>query len=150
MMHIEWRPCVGFPGYEVANVGLVRSVFWSKYNPQANKLLRPDRNSNGYSSIQLLVAPKKQKRVQLHRLVCEAFHGARPMGMEVRHLDGTKLNAHESNLAWGTRSENAKDAVKHGTCRILHRTPETEARRLKNLRIASAIRWGLIRPESQF
>ena len=35
--------------------------------------------------------------------------------MEARHLDGDSINNHLDNLEWGTRSENTKDAIKHGT-----------------------------------
>ena len=35
--------------------------------------------------------------------------------VDVRHLDGDKLNNAAENLCWGTRSENNLDAVAHGT-----------------------------------
>jgi hypothetical protein len=47
--------------------------------------------------------------------VAEAFHGPRPVGLEVRHLDGDSLNNAASNLRYGTRTENLLDAVEHGT-----------------------------------
>lgn len=55
-------------------------------------------------------------------MVCEAFHGLRPEGMEVRHLDGNSQNDAASNLAWGTRSENIRDAVRHGTHNMTRKT----------------------------
>lgn len=51
----------------------------------------------------------------LHILVCEAFHGPRPKGMWVRHLDGDCANPRADNLAWGTPKENMEDQAKHGT-----------------------------------
>jgi len=51
----------------------------------------------------------------VHRLVLEAFVGKCPKGMECRHLDGNSLNNNINNLCWGTRSENQRDSVKHGT-----------------------------------
>lgn len=57
----------------------------------------------------------KQRATPVHVLVALAFHGPRPEGMEVRHLDGTRTNNRPENLAWGTHSENMQDKVAHGT-----------------------------------
>lgn len=57
------------------------------------------------------------KNVHIHTLVATVFHGPRPEGLECRHLDGDYWNPHESNLCWGTRSENVRDAFRHGTKR---------------------------------
>jgi formamidopyrimidine-DNA glycosylase len=43
-----------------------------------------------------------------------AFIGPCPDGLERRHLDGKYLNDHLDNLAYGTRTENMQDRVKHG------------------------------------
>jgi hypothetical protein len=51
----------------------------------------------------------------VHRLVCEAWHGAKPVWAdEVRHLDGNPRNNIPGNLDWGTRSQNRLDTVAHG------------------------------------
>ncbi len=50
---------------------------------------------------------------RVHRLVLETYVGDRPAGMECRHLDGDKLNNNLSNLVWGNKSDNEKDAWKH-------------------------------------
>src|SRR5262249_12949164 len=34
---------------------------------------------------------------------------------EVRHLNGIRTDNRPENLAWGTKSENMQDAVRHGT-----------------------------------
>ncbi len=51
----------------------------------------------------------------VHRLVLEAFIGECPKGMETRHLNGNSHDNRLSNLAWGTRSQNAFDRNTHGT-----------------------------------
>lgn len=56
-----------------------------------------------------------KKGPYVHRVACEMFHGQAPDGCEVRHLDGNPLNNSAHNLAWGTRAENAKDKIAHGT-----------------------------------
>lgn len=55
------------------------------------------------------------RNYMVHSLVCEVFHGPRPDGCEVRHLDGDRRNNAAINLAWGTRKENHADKVRHGT-----------------------------------
>ena len=45
--------------------------------------------------------------MKVHRLVCEAFHGAAPDGMKyVLHLDEDAHNNRPENLRWGTQKEN--------------------------------------------
>lgn len=40
--------------------------------------------------------------------------GKKPEGYQIRHLNGNKNINNLWNLKYGTRSENAQDAVKHG------------------------------------
>lgn len=50
-----------------------------------------------------------------HRLCLEVYEGPPPdQDAVTRHLDGTKLNNHPSNLRWGTDAENATDRIAHG------------------------------------
>ena len=54
------------------------------------------------------------KACQIGRLILEAFVGPCPEGMECRHLDDNGLNNQLSNLAWGTKKENAADRKRNG------------------------------------
>lgn len=62
------------------------------------------------------------KRYNVHATICRAFHGPKPEGMEVRHLDGNRFNNAPENLKWGTSLENFEDAVRHGTRKRVHGT----------------------------
>lgn len=53
----------------------------------------------------------------VHQLVALAFHGPRPDGQVVRHLDGNSRNNSASNIAYGTHLENYQDSIRHGTTR---------------------------------
>ena len=49
----------------------------------------------------------KHKTYKVHRLVCEAFHGAPPTDNPVcMHCDENSANNRPDNLAWGTQKEN--------------------------------------------
>lgn len=68
------------------------------------------KRSNGYK----LHAFGRGNLEYVHRLVCRLWNGEPEEGQEVRHLDGDKMNNHRTNLAWGSRVENAKDTRVHG------------------------------------
>jgi hypothetical protein len=96
-------------GYAVTadgNVWSSRKGEWRKLSPSVNE---------GYRHVSI----KRGDRfitAKAARLVCEAFHGPKPEGAQlVRHLDGTRDNDTPGNLKWGTVSQNAYDAVRHGT-----------------------------------
>jgi hypothetical protein len=48
--------------------------------------------------------------------LCEVFTGQCPPWLEVRHLNGVPNDNRFENLLYGTRSENGKDRLLHGTC----------------------------------
>lgn len=50
----------------------------------------------------------------LHRLVCQAFHGPPPEGFDADHADENRLNNHPNNLRWLSRSENMKKIYREG------------------------------------
>jgi hypothetical protein len=54
----------------------------------------------------------------VHRLVCEAFHGPPPFGLQCRHLNGKRADNRPDNLTWSTKIENESDKERHGT--LLH------------------------------
>lgn len=104
-----WLPVVGYESaYEVSDLGRVRRV-------ETARVLKASLNRpNGYRHVGLSLRGKAAT-CRVHTLVCEAFHGTRPEGLEARHLDGDSFNNLASNLAWSTRSVNALDKVAHGT-----------------------------------
>jgi len=57
----------------------------------------------------------KHKSFTRHVLIALTFHGPRPTGMLVRHLDGNRMNCAAANLAYGTSQDNSDDMKRHGT-----------------------------------
>lgn len=113
-----WRPVVGFPSYEVSNLGRARSVDrvietvngrMCRYRGQ---LLAPIEDPDGYRQA-AVARPGRRRTVRVHVLMMEAFVGPRPEGMEVCHADDVKAHNCLTNLKYGTRSDNQRDAVRN-------------------------------------
>lgn len=107
--HIEWR-AITVPGYkdlyEVSNTGLVRSL---DYRMTGQTQLLKGRVYEGYTAINFKRVGIKQRTVQVHRLVAEAFIGPCPEGMECDHIDRDRQNNHVSNLRWVTHHFNCQN-----------------------------------------
>jgi hypothetical protein len=75
----EWRPVVGFEGYEVSNTGLVRSINrtlfyvnkWGNVTPRLYKgrMIKPWITKDGYFQLEL----NHGRKMVVHRLVAMAF-----------------------------------------------------------------------------
>lgn len=125
----EWRPVLGFEGYyEVSSAGEVRSVdrrvqysdgHWQTATGRA--LVQGIKKRTGYRVVSLYRGNRGHTR-SVHRLVLEAFVGARPHGLEARHADGNPANNAATNLSWGTHLENMRDTVRHRTHRNGNKT----------------------------
>lgn len=113
-----WKQIVGYRGYEVSNLGRVRS-FW-KLNARPRVLsetpivLAPSM-SKGYPRVTLVSDSGEHRNVHIHTAVLVAFVGNAPDGLEACHFDGDRSNCKLSNLRWGTRSSNRADMHRHGT-----------------------------------
>jgi hypothetical protein len=114
----EWRPIPGWEGhYEASNAGNIRSVrrVLSRAHPKSparvqvrsygGKVLSPKTSANGYAAVNLW-RDNKGTTVDVHRLVCAAFNGAAPRGMDVNHINGCRTDNRPNNLEWVTRREN--------------------------------------------
>ena len=103
----DFHPIPGFDGYLINPAGKV----WSK---ASKRFLTPAIRDYAYVNL-----PKKKRTGghPIHVLVATVFLPKPPADAElvVRHLDGSRYNYHVDNLAWGTRSDNGKDAVSHGS-----------------------------------
>lgn len=102
----EWRRCQSWPLTWASSWGRIavqRTLF------DAPRIVARRRDHSGYLAVTL-----GGSVVQLHRLVADAWHGPKPAGLQVRHLDGDKLNNTPGNLAYGTARDNWDDAARHG------------------------------------
>lgn len=124
MREESWLPIAGYEGtYEVSDLGRIRSLDrldrLGRLRPGVVRKLQVDRD--GY--LQFHTGGKPRRQLRVHRLVLMAFVGPPPVAdSEALHGDGDPSNNALSNLRWGTRSENAVDAVLHGTHRNTAKT----------------------------
>lgn len=107
----EWRPVAEHNGYEVSNLGRVRSIDRLVKHPSSKsglgrvrgRVLRLYRNRahNAYLTVWLGAGAQRY----VHRLVAEAFIGP-VAGMDVDHKDNDRENNAAANLAIVTHAEN--------------------------------------------
>lgn len=104
----SWLPVVARPeSYEVSSLGRIRCS-------RTGRVLKPAL-SQGRATVTLLYGPRITTTV--HRAVAEAFLGPRPEGCDICHGNGDGGDNRVENLRYDTRSENIRDAVRHGTYR---------------------------------
>jgi len=107
MADAVWRPLPGWKRHAVSSLGQVKIR-------ATGRILKQRLDRDGYPIITLSEGGD-QRVIAVHILVCSAFHGRRPLGCEVAHNDGDKLNNAASNLRWATPRENNADRILHGT-----------------------------------
>lgn len=99
-MSEEWREVAGHPGYEVSNLGRVRS--WVQRGRWRGRLEAPTvlqplpSNRRGHMQVCL----GQGVRRMIAHLVLEAFVGPRPVAHDAEHVDGNRRNDSAANLRW--------------------------------------------------
>ncbi len=139
----SFRHCDGHTGLAVDDKGNA----WSCHGDSGWRLrtwvLRiASPNSRGYRRTTF-----RQRTVFVSQLVATAFHGPRPVGMEVCHDDGNRANDVPSNLYWGTHSQNELDKRRHGTSAQGERNPGAKTPVDVVLRIKELRRQGMSRSQ---
>lgn len=112
-MEEVWKPIPGYEGYEVSNMGNVRSYrIKGKQGKFSNtpRILRPaiDKKSGYYG-----VGLGKGVFKRVHQLVLLAFIGPRPDKLFALHNDDDKSNNKLDNLRYDTQKANIEDMVKN-------------------------------------
>lgn len=99
--------------YEVSTYGNIRhkiNLRNRKFKTDIGKRTKPQ-----YSYKRVNISHKGIKRtLRIHSVICTTFHGMKPSGQQVRHLDGNCHNNYANNLKWGTPLQNYHDSVKNG------------------------------------
>lgn len=104
----EVHPILSAPGYGATKSGAIVTLATGRVKKQYRDA------KTGYWKVGLWF-DRKDHPGSVHRLVCEAFHGAPPEAkMDAAHGDGDKNNNDADNLRWATRQQNENDKREHG------------------------------------
>ena len=106
-----WKDIPNYKGYQVSNLGRVKSLPKKTNNQFSNKeiILKPIRQKTGYYNVNI-----SGKIFGIHRLVALTFIDNLNNLPQVNHKDGNKSNNCVDNLEWCTASQNIKHAYKIG------------------------------------
>lgn len=125
----EWRDAPGFEGrLQVSSYGRVRSL----------RVLSVPPTSTGYRAMKFA----KERQRYVHELVAAAFIGVRPVGYDVNHKDGNKLNNCPENLEYITRKANVHHAFRLGLLR--HKLTESQMDAISDMYFAEGCSFGEI------
>ena len=105
---VVYKPIPSCPGYQAGDDGSIIG--------RSGQRLRTWINEHGYARFAVYAGSRSTRRNEsVHVAVCEAFHGARPGGMETAHRNGVRNDNRPQNLSWKTPVGNAEDRDRHGT-----------------------------------
>lgn len=104
------RPYPSDPRYGVTRDGRVFRIERARFGRSVPFEMRLRSDRDGY----LLVGGGADTR-KVHRMVAETFIPNPQDYPEVRHKDGVRSRNTVDNLEWGTREDNVRDMVRHGT-----------------------------------
>jgi hypothetical protein len=119
-MQEVWKDIEGFAGYQVSNLGRVRtynkvthSTLWNCDRHWKDRILRQKTNRYGRCLVDLWVDGKAHT-LSVHRLVAKAFVDGCADGLTVNHKDGKPSNNYADNLEWITLQDNILHGFKNG------------------------------------
>lgn len=105
-----WVSIYGFPNYQVSNLGRVRGG-------KLSCCLKPrDRKSGNKTYVGFtLYTELGPKNVLLSRIMLQSFDGPAPINKPFAcHINDDERNNRLHNLRWGSRIDNAQDALRNG------------------------------------
>ena len=131
-----WKDIKGYEGYQVSNLGRVRSLdrIDSNNHPLKGVILKPYISNSGYLLVGLYKQQKRDRKL-LHRLVAEAFIPNPDNKPEIDHINTIKtdntvflnkdgsINYEKTNLRWTTRKENINNPLTKTKMQINARKP---------------------------
>ncbi len=112
-----WKTIPSHPAYEASSLGRIRRVAAGR-GAKAGRVIAQTPMNAGYLSVNLWENCKGRTRL-VHRLVCEAFHGPIPDGLDVNHKNSNRTDNRPENLNCMTRKENIRHGMDFGHVRVI-------------------------------
>jgi len=111
-----WKTVVGFPDYQVSNLGRVKSLSRYFFNGRGmvhtkDKILKAGLDPKGYYRVSLS-KDGQSYTCKVHRLVADAFVENPCNKSSVNHLDENTKNNQVANLEWVSHRENMNYGTK--------------------------------------
>lgn len=117
-MKIIWKPVKGYEDkYLISSIGIVKSLErkvdgkvkgYSRINNA--RYLKPAFDGYGYLFV-VLSDEGKHKVRKIHQLVSQSFIGDCPMGFQINHKNGIKIDNRPENLEYVTPKENTSHSI---------------------------------------
>lgn len=105
-----WKDIKNYDGiYQISNKGRVKRIDKFSKKLEHGCFLKPNITDKGYLSVKLI-----KNTFFVHKLICEAFLGERPVGLQINHKDCDKKNNSVENLEYVTQTQNMQHAKKNG------------------------------------
>jgi hypothetical protein len=115
---VRFKGVTGFRAYAIGDDGTIWSCITRGGRRKLGNVwypMVPNKDHNGYTYVFLFLDGVRYQKY-MYRMVLEEFVGPCPPGMQACHdPDRNRANSRLSNLRWGTYSDNAQDAIRHGT-----------------------------------
>ena len=102
-----WNHIPSQPDLEASSLGRVRVITYKRTMPHGGERTYGGVPTWGqWDGKRFIYTRKHHKTLKVARLVCEAFHGPAPEGLNCLHIDENSTNNTPDNLKWGTQKEN--------------------------------------------
>lgn len=115
-----WTSAYGAKNYFVSIDGKIVSVIGKNI-----RLLKPIK-CGLYDGVQLSHNDCVIRKVYIHRLMLSSWDMPALPEQQCRHLDGNRVNNALVNLQWGSKAENERDRVLHGTSAVGTKNPQSK------------------------
>lgn len=103
---IDWRPFHDGT-YRVYKNGTIQRVL-----PTKSYFIRGCIDTAGYRFFQIYQGTCKRKNVYFHNVVARLFHGERPAGLVIDHINRNPMDNRADNLRYVTPQENARNTAR--------------------------------------